>query len=77
MQKQVAKKAFGGAANKLKASVGLGDSGNFDYESAPLEWRNYNYPPLLRLTHYSTDKLTPEFKSQVRRMHIAALLILA
>lgn len=41
-----------------------------------LEWNNYNYPPLLRLFHYSTDKLQNPILRVVRILHINFITVL-
>jgi hypothetical protein len=43
--------------------------------NGPIQWHNYNYPPLLRLIHYSTDQLRQPYAGLARKMHICALLI--
>ena len=54
----------------LKAKTGVGSLSAEDRR-----WLDYNYPPLLRLFHYSTDELTLPVKQLARKMHLAALLI--
>ena len=44
--------------------------------NGPINWRIYNYPPLLRLIHYSTDELSQPYASLAKRMHICALAII-
>ena len=43
----------------------------------PINWQNYNYPPLIRLVHYSTDSLRQPHLGLAKKMHACALLILA
>ena len=75
VKKAMAKQAVANAMGKV--GLGKGTSNDeFNYETAVLQWREYNYPPVLKLFHYSTDKLKAEFRAQSIRMHIAALLIL-
>jgi hypothetical protein len=41
----------------------------------PINWQNYNYPPIIRLVHYSTDSLKPPFQSLAKKLHACAVLI--
>ena len=54
----------------LKAKTGVGALSEEDKK-----WLNYNYPPLLKMFHYSTDGLSQPVASLARHMHIAALII--
>ena len=47
--------------NKAKEAIGIdpnqaGPNGT-QGEGGPINWQNYNYPPLIRLVHYSTEHL--------------------
>ena len=57
-------------AEGLKAKTGVGTLKEEDKK-----WLDYNYPPLLRMFHYSTEELSPPTKSLAKKMHIAALII--
>ena len=46
-------------------------------QAGPINWQIYNYPPLIRLIHYSTRELSPPFASLAKKMHVCALLIIA
>lgn len=54
----------------LKAKVGVGGMTEEDRR-----WLNYNYPPGLRLFHYSTAELAPPVASLARKMHVTALIV--
>ena len=54
----------------LKAKVGVSGMSEEDRR-----WLDYNYPPGLRLFHYSTEDLTPPVAALARKMHVAALIV--
>ena len=67
-------------SNKAKEAVGIDSTDNSNQAIGaqpvgPINWRIYNYPPLLRLIHYSTDELRQPFIGLAKRMHICALAI--
>ena len=39
-------------------------------------WKQYNYPPLIKLFHYSLTDLQQPMLSLARRMHAAAIVVL-
>ena len=42
----------------------------------PINWEDYNYPPYIRLFHYSTDHLKQPILRIVRFMHLSFSLII-
>ena len=60
LRKNVANQFAKHTVNKAKEAFGIdtNDNSQFSQENqGPINWRHYNYPPLLRLVHYSTDEL--------------------
>ena len=55
---QFAKQGVG----KVKESLGIEGSdstgSNRDSNQTPINWHDFNYPPLIRLIHYSTVELS-------------------
>jgi hypothetical protein len=45
-------------------------------QSGPIDWHHYNYPPLLKLIHYSTKELKQPQMSTARKLHAVALIII-
>lgn len=50
--------------NQVKENLGIETNDNSQIQGdpsgnggSPINWHNYNYPPLIRLIHYSTDQL--------------------
>jgi hypothetical protein len=39
-------------------------------------WDDFNYPPFVRLIHYSLDELQDPIRSVVKKMHLVFLLVL-
>jgi len=39
--------------SKAKDAMGIETAGSA--QEGPINWQNYNYPPLFRIVHYSTD----------------------
>lgn len=66
------------AKQTIGKAIGL-DSGSGpsqeESQGGPINWQHYNYPPLIRLMHYSTDQLKQPFLGLAKRMHACALLI--
>ena len=52
---QFAKQTF----SKAKESLGIEttQASPTAPTNSPINWQNYNYPPLLKIVHYSTDML--------------------
>jgi hypothetical protein len=61
--------------NKAKDSLGIEDTQAAPQEG-PINWQNYNYPPLLRIVHYSSDQLRQPHLGIAKKLHACALLIL-
>lgn len=49
----------------------IGDPKNI----SPIEWNDYNYPPVLRLYHYQTSGIKSKTLSVIKKMRVAADLI--
>lgn len=47
---------------------------NADYN--PIEWNNYNYPPIIRLYHFQTNGVSQPALGVIMKMRIAADLII-
>lgn len=65
--------------DKLKLVAGAAGLGALA-GGAPQEdkkWQNYNYPPLLRLVHYSLDGMLPQWKRIARGLNLTVWLVLA
>lgn len=41
------------------------------------KWQNFNYPPLMRLIHYSLDGMVPEWKRVTRALNLTVWIVLA
>ena len=54
----------------LKAKTGISSMTQEDRR-----WLDYNYPPVLKMFHYSTDDLSPAHSSVSRKLNLAALII--
>ena len=61
---------------KAKESLGI-ESTQASQEGGegPINWQNYNYPPLIRLVHYSTENLKQPHLGVAKKMHACAILI--
>ena len=59
-------------ASGLKAKVGAEITGMSEEDR---RWLDYNYPPLIRVFHYSTGGLAPPVEALARKMHLVALII--
>eukprot|EP00347_Sterkiella_histriomuscorum_P001124 403373235 len=69
------------AINNVKENLGIETNDNSQISSnnnnqSPISWHNYNYPPVLKILHYSTDQLRQPFVGLAKRMHACAILIL-
>jgi hypothetical protein len=51
-----AKQTFSQAKNAL--GIETQDNSVNEEQKGPINWRDYNYPPLIRLFHYSTTALS-------------------
>ena len=49
----------------MKAENGAGDE----------RWKNYNYPPCIRLIHYSLVDLQEPMYSLARKLHASAIIV--
>ncbi|CDW72508.1 UNKNOWN [Stylonychia lemnae] len=83
LRKNVAKQFQKQAIKGVKDNLGIESNDNSGYEgqgsgaeNSPINWQNYNYPPLFKLIHYSTDQLNDPFRSLAKKMHACAILIL-
>ena len=77
--KYIGKAAIGRAQNLAMNQVnGLKNqfSNPTNQRNVDLEWNNYNYPPLIRLFHYSTDRLQNPIQRVVRVLHYSFLAYL-
>lgn len=57
---QFAKQTISQAKEQLGIENNAGDGTNGTDgtgQEGPINWTNYNYPPLIRVVHYSTDAL--------------------
>ena len=54
----------------LKAKTGVASMTQEDRR-----WLDYNYPPGLKMFHYSTEDLSPTHASVARKLNLASLLI--
>ena len=54
----------------LKAKTGIASMTQEDRR-----WLDYNYPPGLKMFHYSTEDLAPTHASLARKLNLAALVI--
>jgi hypothetical protein len=68
-----AKDALGIEDNQTTASNGSGQGPNG--QEGPINWQNYNYPPLIRLVHYSTDYLRQPHLGLAKKIHACAILV--
>ena len=62
--------------SKAKESLGIESTQASQDSEGPINWQNYNYPPLIRLVHYSTENLRQPHLGVAKKMHACALLIL-
>jgi hypothetical protein len=46
-------------------------------KEGPINWQNYNYPPIIKVVHFSTDSLRQPFLSIAKKLHACAILVLA
>jgi hypothetical protein len=77
--KYIGKAAIGRAQNLAMNQVnGLKNkfSNSENQRNNDLEWNNFNYPPLIRLFHYSTDRLQNPIQRVVRVLHYSFLVYL-
>ena len=73
--KQFAKQGIG----RMKESIGIESStGSISQSSSqsPINWHDFNYPPVMRLYHYSTVELNKPFARLSKMMHACVILIL-
>ena len=75
-KKTVAKAITRDATSSAQNALGIEDTQSKDYPQSPIVWTNYNFPPLLRLAHYSTVELKNPVLRTVKMMHAAAILII-
>jgi len=62
LRKNVASAFAKQTIGKAKESLGIESTENSHMQSenngqGPIIWQNYNYPPLIRIIHYSTNHL--------------------
>ena len=58
MKKNIASGFAKATSKQIKNELGLGNEefpNSNQKENSPINWYYYNYPPLLRLVHYSTS----------------------
>lgn len=69
---QFAKQTVG----KAKEAIGIEGPSTQQSQEGPINWQNYNYPPLIRLVHYSTEHLKQPFLGLAKKMHACAILVI-
>ena len=64
--------------SKAKESMGIeSTTASQSGQEGPINWQNYNYPPIIKIVHYSTDQLREPHLGVAKKMHACALLIFA